>query len=180
MPTALALRDQIRPLLDAATLAQLAAPPRAVAAPPAAAPAGTETLDGTRRAPWWRGCAAARRHGLDRLRRRYAGAQKLARDMAATFTAAGWSVASIGPVGFALRPGLFVFIADEPSPTTDAVSEALNAGGLTTGWRPATANTATTASAPTPTGTASSSPRARSSPSSSAALPREAESRAMD
>jgi hypothetical protein len=40
-------------------------------------------------------------------------------------------VPSVGPVGFPLKPGIFVFVAGEPSATTRAVADALTAAGLT-------------------------------------------------
>jgi len=126
----LALREQIRPNLDAATLAALSAPPTPVAAGPAIATASG--LDATARATLQArlqqqpgSTAWISYDGRD------AGAQALANDLVATFRTAGWQVADAGPVSFPLRPGLFVFVADQPSAATQAVTEGLTAGGLT-------------------------------------------------
>ncbi len=126
-PEALALREQIRPHLDAATLAALSAPPT----PRPAAAAASGRFD-----------SAARSALIDRLRDqsgatawisfdgRDAGAKQLATDLTASFREAGWQVADPQPVSFPLRPGMFLFVADEPSPQSDAVGAALDAAGL--------------------------------------------------
>ncbi|MEO8602535.1 MAG: hypothetical protein ABI629_08170, partial [bacterium] len=133
----LALREQIRPNLDAATLAALAAPTPAAARPAAPVAAASVNsavvpLD-----------AAARDALLGHLREqsgatawiaydgRDGGAQQRANELAATFRDAGWQVAPPAPVNLAIRPGLFVFVAEEPSPAAQAVTDGLNAAGLT-------------------------------------------------
>jgi len=66
-------------------------------------------------------------------------AQRMANDLAAAFKDARWTVRSVTPIGFPIRPGIFLFVADEPSATTQAVDEALDRAGLThtlgTGYR---------------------------------------------
>lgn len=57
-------------------------------------------------------------------------AQRLAAALSTAFKEARWSVRSLAPVTFAIRAGLFVFVAEDPSDTTRAVSEALDVAGL--------------------------------------------------
>jgi tetratricopeptide (TPR) repeat protein len=127
-PEGVALREQIRPHLDAATLAALAAPPTAAPAPAAAG----KRFDATARAALIArlrdqagGSAWISYDGRD------ADAQRVANELAASFREAGWQAEAPGALGFPLRPGVFLFIADQPSPHTDAVSAALDAAGLT-------------------------------------------------
>ncbi|MBX3026166.1 glycosyltransferase family 39 protein [bacterium] len=62
---------------------------------------------------------------------RDAAARTLAQQLAAAFTAAGWSVRGMSEAPFPLRAGLFVFAADEtPSPAAAAVTTALEAAHL--------------------------------------------------
>ncbi len=63
---------------------------------------------------------------------RYPSAEALARQLAAIFEEAHWSVRPLARAGFALRPGLFLFAADDPpSASSAAVSDALSAAKFT-------------------------------------------------
>ncbi len=128
-PEALALREQIRAAL----------PEGAIPAMPTdtggAAPGAGDTAGGYL-------SAEARAAVVARLARqapaaawiaydaRDAAAQRLAATLSAAFQAAGWNVRSFAPVTFAIRAGLFVLVAEDPSNTTRAVSEALEVAGL--------------------------------------------------
>jgi len=57
-------------------------------------------------------------------------ARRLAEELATAFEEAHWGVRSLGPLGFPIKPGLFVLVADQPSPRTDAVHEALDRAAL--------------------------------------------------
>jgi hypothetical protein len=66
---------------------------------------------------------------------RYDSAQAFAKQLAAVFEEAQWQVRQLGAVDFAMKPGLFVFAADEPpSSGAETVSSALAAApfGATT------------------------------------------------
>ena len=70
----------------------------------------------------------------------YAGSAEMARALAAVFAEAGWSVRGTTTVPFAVRPGVFVFAADEEPPAyVGRAKDALDAAGLApsfaTGYR---------------------------------------------
>lgn len=103
------------------------------AAAPAAAPAASRQLAGDDRARFVAALAGQPRGTAAWITfdARDPAAHALARQLAAAFESAGWSVRGLGEAPFPLRPGLFVFAADEnPSPAAAAATAALAAAHL--------------------------------------------------
>jgi tetratricopeptide (TPR) repeat protein len=57
-------------------------------------------------------------------------ASSLAKDLQAAFEEAGWTVRSVAPLTFGMKPGIYLLIAENPSETTRLVSDALEGAGL--------------------------------------------------
>jgi hypothetical protein len=66
---------------------------------------------------------------------RDAGAERLAKELAAAFGEAHWSVKNVGPVKFPVRAGIAVMVADVASATTQAIDEALARARLEHWWQ---------------------------------------------
>lgn len=71
---------------------------------------------------------------------RHPSAEALARELSRAFGEAGWQVRKLAPAGIALKAGVHVFAAEEPSAACRAVADALGAAGFSpmfgTGYRP--------------------------------------------
>ena len=131
-PEALQLRDQIRATLgDAVPTEPPSAPPPPAAPAAAGGAAAAAPLSADARS------AVVNRLAIESPSAtwivydgRDAKAQRLATQLAGAFEEARWSVRSLGPAGFPVKPGIFLMIAEEPSATTQAVAEALDGAGL--------------------------------------------------
>lgn len=139
---ALKLRAQIRATLgDGASAAAPASAP--IPATPAATPAMLATISPTSGPAWALSSEAraalvaslsARRAGMPVwivYDSRYASAEAFARQLVAIFEEAHWSAKPLARASFAMRPGLFIFAADDPpSDSSSAAGESLIAANL--------------------------------------------------
>ncbi len=121
-PEALALRNAIRAALAASGTPAPPGPAGPLSASPLSGAARAGLVAALARAP-----AASTWIEYDG---REPGARELGEALADAFKAAHWTVEELRTAAFPVKPGLFVFVAEDESPATRAVTGALDAAAL--------------------------------------------------